>query len=163
LQAGCPTHRGASDNRQQEPVTFWNGKLLDGRNRAAACEQLGIELDACELDPETDPVKWVISHNLHRRHLSPSQRSQVAVRLKKLLEPEAKERQKATQIKNGKPPVPAKLPPPQHATDSRDRAASMLGISGKLVDAAEKVEAKGIPVGPAGHRGALHTRRLHIG
>lgn len=132
------------ENGQREPVTFWNGKLVDGRNRVNACKAIGIEADACELDPDTDPVKWVVSHNLHRRHLNASQKSQVALKLKKLLEPEAKERQKSGLKKGKANPVPAKLPE-RSGGDSRDRAASMLGISGKLVDAAEKVEKKGVP------------------
>jgi hypothetical protein len=133
------------ENGQREPATFWNGKLIDGRNRATACERLGLELDACELDPDTDPIKWVLSHNLHRRHLSPSQKSQVALKLKKLLEPEAKERQKASLKKGDKKPVKETLPTRGKQPQSRDKAAAMLGISGKLVDAAEKVEAKGTP------------------
>jgi hypothetical protein len=45
---------------------LYEGQILDGRNRARACEALGIE-------PETrvyagdDPVGFVISRNLHRR------------------------------------------------------------------------------------------------
>lgn len=145
------------ENGQREPATFWSGKLIDGRNRAIACERLGIELDACELDAATDPVKWVVSHNLHRRHLSPSQKSQVALKLKKLLEPEALEAKReggkkgAAKAGNGRPSRDAaKLPQAKKKRKSRepasrDKAASMLGISGKLVDAAEKVEEKGIP------------------
>lgn len=138
-----------SENGQREPITIWNGKLVDGRNRAAACEQLGIEPDACELDSETDPIKWVLSHNLHRRHLTPSQKAQVAVKLKKLLEPEAKEKQRANggdrKSQKAKKSNAEKLPQAKRAPDSRTQAASMLGISGKLVDAAEKVEKKGTP------------------
>lgn len=132
------------DNGQREPATFWNGKLIDGRNRANACKELGVELDACELDPETDPVKWVVSHNLHRRHLSASQKSQVALKLKKLLEPEAKETSKANLKRGPRKPDKETLPHRENG-QSRDKAAAMLGISGKLVDAAEKVEKKGTP------------------
>lgn len=128
------------ENGQREAATFWNGQLIDGRNRATACERLNIDLDACELDPETDPIKWVLSHNLYRRHLTPSQKSQVALKLKKLLEPEAKERQQAGLKRGDQKPVVEKLPPREK---SRDRAASMLGISGKLVDAAETVDEQG--------------------
>ena len=124
------------ENGQREPVTLWNGKLIDGRNRATACEQIGLDLDCCELDPETDPVKWVLSHNLHRRHLTPSQKAMVAVKLKELLEPEAKERKKRKPAKS----VPVNLP---EQKDSRTRAADAVGVSGKMVDFAEKVTKQG--------------------
>jgi ParB-like chromosome segregation protein Spo0J len=137
-------------NGQHEPATLWCGKLIDGRNRAKACESLGVELQCCELDPDTDPIKWVLSYNLHRRHLTPSQKAMVAVKLKELLEPEAKERKRA----NGGDKKSAKarekseveiLPPPKDKTKSRDQAAAAVGVSGKLVDAAEKVTKKGTP------------------
>lgn len=127
------------ENGQREPVALWNGKLIDGRNRAIACEKLGLDLDCCELDPDTDPIKWVLSHNLHRRHLTPSQKAMVAVKLKELLEPEAKERKKRKPSDS----VVEKLPPQNGSSKSRDRAAAAVGISGKLVDAAEKVTKKG--------------------
>lgn len=55
-------------------------RVIDGRHRARACEELGI-------DPETevyegdDLVAFVVSLNLHRRHLDESQRAMVAGRL----------------------------------------------------------------------------------
>lgn len=127
------------ENGQREPVTLWNGKLIDGRNRATVCEKLGLDLDCCELDPDTDPIKWVLSHNLHRRHLTPSQKAMVAVKLKELLEPEAKERKQ-----KGRPKKDAvNLPQDKRADDSRTRAADAVGVSGKMVDFAEKVTKQG--------------------
>ena len=69
---------------QRESITLWCGQLIDGRNRLKACNELGIAPDICELDEEYDPVQYVIDHNLHRRHLSESQRAMVAGRLAKL-------------------------------------------------------------------------------
>jgi hypothetical protein len=131
------------DNGQREPATFWCGKLIDGRNRATACERLNISLSSCEIDPATDPVGFVISHNLQRRHLTPSQRSMVAAKHKKLLEPAAKERQRAAGGDKAKA-LPAILPEALKG-DSRDVAAAAAGVSGRLVDAAEKVIEKGTP------------------
>lgn len=73
-------------NGQKESVTFFRGQLLDGRNRYRACQVLGIEPDVCEIDDdyELDPVAWVLSHNLYRRHLTESQRAMVAAKLAKL-------------------------------------------------------------------------------
>jgi ParB-like chromosome segregation protein Spo0J len=79
----------------REPIVFWNDQLVDGRNRMAACIELEIDWrdHTCELDADTDPVAYVISHNLHRRHLDTSQRAMVAAKLRPIFEKQAKERQ----------------------------------------------------------------------
>jgi hypothetical protein len=74
------------ENGINEPVVFWNGKLLDGRNRSMACLEIGIDpLDhAIDIDPETDPVAFVLSANLHRRHLGETEREVVAAKIANL-------------------------------------------------------------------------------
>ncbi|MGA7523102.1 MAG: hypothetical protein WBW84_11650 [Acidobacteriaceae bacterium] len=47
-----------------------------------------------------NPVKWVISQNWRRRHLTKSQSAAVAVKAKPMLEAEAKERQTAAGAAN---------------------------------------------------------------
>lgn len=73
-----------SENGQREDIVVWCGKLIDGRNRLRACEELGRTPDIAELDEDQDPWKYVISHNLHRRHLTTSQRASVAAKMAKL-------------------------------------------------------------------------------
>lgn len=68
------------DNGLREPVVMLNGAILDGRNRYRACVQVGIPFDSVEFDGD-DPLKFVISLNLHRRHLDASQRGMIASRL----------------------------------------------------------------------------------
>jgi ParB-like chromosome segregation protein Spo0J len=76
------------ENGQEKCITFFDGQLLDGRNRMKACEELGIEPSIEEIedsgDGKFDPFRWVLSVNLHRRHLTESQRAMVAAKLANL-------------------------------------------------------------------------------
>jgi N6-adenosine-specific RNA methylase IME4 len=67
-------------NGLNEPIVVYEDKVLDGRNRYLAC----IAADAEPLFVPyrgDDPVAFVISLNLRRRHLSESQRAMVAAKL----------------------------------------------------------------------------------
>jgi len=75
--------RLASDiktNGLLHPLVVQGGLILDGRNRWLACEQAGVEPRTVEYTG-TDPLAYVISANLERRHLNESQRAMVAARL----------------------------------------------------------------------------------
>lgn len=67
----------------QNPITLYEDRILDGRNRYRACEVAGVEplYDDYEGD---DPVGFVISQNIKRRHLGESQRGLIAANLANL-------------------------------------------------------------------------------
>lgn len=71
------------ERRQQEPVWLYEGKILDGRNRYLACQRLGREIQVKDYAGD-DPIGFVLSANLHRRHLDESQRAMVAAKLTSL-------------------------------------------------------------------------------
>jgi N6-adenosine-specific RNA methylase IME4/ParB-like chromosome segregation protein Spo0J len=64
----------------REPIVLFEGKVLDGRNRYRACVEAGVEPTLTVYQGE-DPVAYVISLNLRRRHLNESQRAMVAAKL----------------------------------------------------------------------------------
>jgi len=66
----------------REPIVMFESKLLAGRNRYRACLEAGME-DICGYQGD-DPVAYVISLNLRRRHLDESQRQQPRATLKRL-------------------------------------------------------------------------------
>ena len=66
-------------NGQREPIMVLDGMVLDGWHRYSACEQLGIKAQTFTFPADKDPVAFVLSHNLHRRHLTASQRAEAAV------------------------------------------------------------------------------------
>ena len=87
-----------ADIRQQglrEPISLHpDGSILDGRNRYRACQKLGIEPKFRSWNGKGSPLEFVLSLNLHRRHLSASQRAALAVELLPRFEAEARERQR---------------------------------------------------------------------
>src|SRR5262249_22834283 len=64
----------------REPVVVFEDMILDGRNRYRACQSVGIEPTFTVYQGD-DPVSYVISLNLRRRHLDESQRAMVAAKL----------------------------------------------------------------------------------
>ncbi len=82
-----------AQNGLRNPIVMCHGKLLDGRNRWEACKLANVEPRFTEFDGD-DPIGWVVSQNLVRRHLNASQRAVVAFDLLPMLEKEAKQRQR---------------------------------------------------------------------
>lgn len=111
----------------QEPIVYWRDCLLDGRNRLKACVELGIDPDETTLSDEADPVAYVVSLNIHRRHLTTPQRAMVAAKLATL---------KRGQVGNGRKVEG------QNCT-STDDAAEMLNVSPRSVKTAKHVISKG--------------------
>jgi len=113
-----------SEHGLHEPIIIHEGKILDGRNRYRACLEADIEPRFERYDGE-HPVAFVISLNLHRRHLNESQRGMVAARLAKM------ERGSNQHTSIDAP--------------SRAEAASLLNVSPKSVERAKTVLRSAVP------------------
>lgn len=64
----------------QHPLVVKAGQLIDGRNRREACRRVGIRPAVEELNG-TDPVAYILSANINRRHLSKGQRAMAVAKL----------------------------------------------------------------------------------
>jgi hypothetical protein len=72
-------------NGLQQPIWLYEGQVLEGRHRVRILQLLGRdELEKYEQYKDyvgNDPIGFVLSANLHRRHLNESQRAMVAAKL----------------------------------------------------------------------------------
>ena len=70
---------------QREPILRdTKGRIIDGRNRERACLMAGRTPKYRTYTPaqgESEILSLIISRNLHRRHMSDSQRAMVAARI----------------------------------------------------------------------------------
>ena len=90
-----------------------DGYLLDGRNRLCASLEIEKDVRIEQFDPP-DPIAYVLSENMKRRHLTPGQRAAIGADAEKMYADEAKERQRQAggdvRSKANQTTVPANLP-----------------------------------------------------
>jgi N6-adenosine-specific RNA methylase IME4 len=74
-----------AEHRLLNPIMLFEGKILDGRNRYRACRAAGVEPRYVEFTGDSRAAAaYVLSQNVHRRHLDPSVRAMVAARMANL-------------------------------------------------------------------------------
>ena len=111
----------------REPIVLFEGAILDGRNRYRACAEAGVPA-RFETYTGSDPVSYVVSLNLRRRHLDESQRAMVAARLANLRDGQRK----------------TASPIGERAVSQAD-AAKMLTVGKRSVERAVEVRDQGAP------------------
>jgi hypothetical protein len=69
----------ANGQRQGQDIDIWQDKIIDGRNRARACQKLGIKprYRKCRFKDEAAARAYVLSQNIHRRHLTAEQKRDI--------------------------------------------------------------------------------------
>ena len=69
----------------RQHIVLYQGKILDGNNRYRACSLAGIKPTFADFTGiDADARSYVISANIHRRHLSPDERRGIIAELLKL-------------------------------------------------------------------------------
>jgi hypothetical protein len=128
-------------NGQLVPVWLYEGKILDGRNRWAACKIACIEPKTKEYTGD-EPTAFAVAMNDRRRHMNKGALAAVAAELEPFFAADAKKRQ-AEQAKRNQPQAAtlnvATLPPIEKAK-SRQEAAKSVGVGERYVQDAKKVK-----------------------
>jgi N6-adenosine-specific RNA methylase IME4 len=115
-----------AEHGQREAIWVFQEQIVDGRHRFAACSELGLEPRFCEFEGAAEDLPaFVVSLNLHRRHLNESQRAMVAANIARL---EKGANQHA-----------------QICAPSQAEAAELLSVSRRSVQVARKVLDQGVP------------------
>jgi N6-adenosine-specific RNA methylase IME4 len=112
-----------------EPIWTWQGAIIDGRNRFLACQEAGVEPRYREWNGKGDLIRFVVSQNLHRRHLNESQRAMSAARLANMRQGERTDLAPSANL----PKV------------SQVAAAEQLKVGDRTVRDAKKVIEEGVP------------------
>lgn len=147
-----------------DPIITWQGQLLDGRNRLAACEIAGIDpqFSALKRLPGGDAIAYVMAKNLKRRHLTAPQRAVLAVQAAELMAGEAAERKHSGKSADGsgggrghKKPEGSKVPKDSGKTAAK--AAKIAGAGEKQVQAMTAVKKTAPEVFKAVQAGEVKT------
>lgn len=120
------------------PIVLYRDLILDGRNRALACDELGLNLKVQNRDEIDDPISWAISANAKRRNLTKGQLAAVAADSLPLYEAEAKERKKEMEGRPSK--LEEKIPQESREPQARDKAAAATGVNPRYVQDAKKIK-----------------------
>lgn len=106
-----------------EPIVLYEDKILDGRNRYLACGEAG-EKPHYDYYKGDEPVSYVVSKNLHRRHLNPTQCGVIGEKLSNMRQGERTDLEPSDNC----PKV------------SQSQAAKILNISPKTIQRVRKVK-----------------------
>ena len=145
-------------NGQQEPILLYEDLILDGRNRYRACKLAGVEPKTEQWVGKGSALDYVVSLNLHRRHLSEVQKVTIALQLKEGFAIETSRDRLSNLIPGPKlrqDPVSSsgQICPLEETAEklnnlaetSRDHAAHIMGVSPRAISKLAVVMRTGVP------------------
>jgi N6-adenosine-specific RNA methylase IME4 len=120
-----------ADGHLHDKIVLLDGKILDGRNRYRGCIATGVtpHFETFNATIHGDPLTYVISKNLHRRHLTESQRAMLAAELATMKQGERTDVEPSANLQKV----------------SQADAAKLTNVSTRSVASATKVKNEGTP------------------
>lgn len=147
----------------RDSLLVWNGILIDGHNRYEIATKYGLSYDVQEMEfaDRAEAERWIILNQFGRRNLSKYDRSELALKLKPIIEAEAKKNQGtrndltsvrnltevATDEKQGcqKSDKADVVVAPKKPIDTKKEIAKVAGVSHDTIAKVEKIQAKATP------------------
>lgn len=124
----------------REPIVLFEGAILDGRNRYRAAQAAGVDCPMTEYRGD-DAAAFVVSLNIHRRHLTESQRAMAASKLANMPQGYRRDVEHSANLQKVAPSLPTFEPEfPKAAPVSQSEAARLLNVSPRTVATAKKVQ-----------------------
>jgi N6-adenosine-specific RNA methylase IME4 len=124
-------------NGLMEPITTFEGKIIDGRNRYRACIKAEVKPRFIEFDGCVPLIDFIVSLNLQRRHLAASQRAAIALDALPFYEAEAKKRQ-ATSTGGANPQLTEQIPGADSG-EARQQVARKFKVNPHYVSDAKQI------------------------
>lgn len=128
----------------RDSLLVWNGVLIDGHNRYEIATKHGITFDVQEKEfaDRAEAERWIILNQFGRRNLSAYDRSILALKLKPIIEAEAKENQLST-LKQNANTVCQKSD--KRPIDTKKEIAKAAGVSHDTIAKVEKIQKQATP------------------
>lgn len=119
-------------NGLREEIVLFEGKILDGRNRFRACKTVGVEPRFRDFNGDGDPIDYIVSVNIKRRHLTQSQKATCVAKIANL--PRGN-----PNLKTSKTPTNPKSVQDTELGKTAAQVAKEIGVSTSTVEQAKRV------------------------
>jgi hypothetical protein len=129
----------------REAIVAWDGVIIDGHNRYAICERLGIPygITEREFNDRSEAVEWIIRNQFGRRNINAFTRGQLALRLESVIAAKAKANQQA---RKGDQPGTTRQNSAhlsKNPVKTRDEIAKIAGVSHDTIAKVKRITNEG--------------------
>jgi hypothetical protein len=125
----------------RDPLVLWDGVLIDGHNRYEICSRWDLDFSTISMDFATreDAKLWILRNQLGRRNLTDFQRTEIALKMKPLIEVKAREAQ------TRKPADFVRQNSVEQNIRTDSTVADLAGVSRDTVRKVEKIQEQAAP------------------